>query len=377
MKITGFIIFISLFTLIYGGMHVYTYFKLRPFFLPHLWLLISLLALLGCSIFIAETLLHNNLGTSFAAPLLYMAFIWMGIVFMFFTFSVSIDLMSWIIAKAGIPQVHSYLVSPARTLIVGFTIVLIAIYGYFSALGVHIEYLTFKSPKIITPVKIVQISDLHLGLLSSRSYYQKVIDKINALHPDIIVSTGDLIDMEPNHLDELGKLMVRLQAKYGKYAVLGNHEAFAGIAESRKFTESIGFKLLSNTGVSIANVVNLVGVDDPAIEGRLNQSSVNESALLKQFDNGLYTILLKHQPVVAQNSRGLFDLQLSGHTHGGQIFPFSLLIHLFYKAPFGLSNQGDNRWLYVSRGTGTWGPPMRVLARPEITVIQLTNSYIR
>ena len=95
--------------------------------------------------------------------------------------------------------------------------------------------------------------------------------------------------------------------------------------------------------------------------------------LLQHFQNGLYTILLKHQPRVERESLGLFDLQLSGHTHGGQIFPFGLLIRLFYQSPFGLTALHNNGWLYVSRGTGTWGPPMRVFARPEITVIQLTN----
>jgi hypothetical protein len=179
--------------------------------------------------------------------------------------------------------------------------------------------------------------------------------------------------MQMDHLNRLGKLISGIQARYGKYAVLGNHEVLAGVAESRKFIERVGFKLLSNSGVTIDNTVNLIGVDDPAIEGGVQQSSVYEPALLKQFDNGLFTILLKHQPVIEQKSRGLFDLQLSGHTHGGQIFPFSLLIHLFYKAPFGLSKQGDNGWLYVSRGTGTWGPPMRVLAKPEITLIRLQN----
>ena len=260
---------------------------------------------------------------------------------------------------------------------ISIAVMLIAVYGYFASLQIHVERLAFESPKIVMPVQMVQISDLHLGLLSDERYCQKVVDEINALDADIIVSTGDLVDMQMDHLDGLGQLMSSIRARRGKYAVLGNHEALAGIQGSRKFTERVGFKLLSNSGVTIDNAVNLVGVDDPAAEESVRQSSVNEPALLKQFDNGLYTILLKHQPVVEQKSKGLFDLQLSGHTHGGQIFPFSLLIHLFYKAPFGLSQLGDNSWLYVSRGTGTWGPPMRVLARPEITLIRLQREAPR
>jgi predicted MPP superfamily phosphohydrolase len=374
MKIIGFVLFISLFIGIYGGLHVFAYYKLKPLFLLHPWLLISILALLGCSIFLVVALARGGVDTAFAVPLAYITFSWMGIVFLFFVISVPVDLVAWIIGKADAQQLHAYLISSGRTIVIGIAVMLIAVYGYFASLRVHIERLTFESPKITTPIQVVQISDLHLGLLSDERYYQKVVDEINALDADIIVSTGDLVDMQMDHLDGLGKLMSSLQARYGKYAVLGNHEALAGLSESREFTERVGFTLLSNTGVTIDNAVNLVGVDDPAVEGRVQQSSVNEPALLKQFDNGLYTILLKHQPVIAQKSTGLFDLQLSGHTHGGQIFPFSLLIHLFYKAPFGLSKHGDHSWLYVSRGTGTWGPPMRVLAKPEITVIQLQSG---
>ena len=319
-------------------------------------------------------LARGSVEPPFIAPLAYIAYIWMGIVFLFFAISCLFDLVAWILGKIGAQQPHSYLVSPPRTTVIGIAVMLIAVYGYFASLQIHVERLVFESSKITMSVRVVQIADLHLGLLSDERYCQKVVDEINALDADIIVSTGDLVDMQMDHLDGLGQLMSSIRARRGKFAVLGNHEVLAGIQGSRNFIERVGFKLLSNSGVTIDNVVNLVGVDDPAVEGSVQQSSVNEPALLKQYDNGLYTILLKHQPVVEQESRGLFDLQLSGHTHGGQIFPFNLLIHLFYKAPFGLSQQGDNSWLYVSRGTGTWGPPMRVLAKPEITLIRLQNG---
>jgi len=374
MKITHFIFFISLFIGIYGGFHVYAYYKLKPFFLTHPWLLITILTLLGCSIILVEVLSHGGVKTPILTPLAYITFIWMGMVFLFFAISVPVDLVAWLAGKASALRLHATLVSPGRTIVVGIAVMLIAIYGYIASLQIHIERLVFASPKITTPVTVVQITDLHLGLLSDEGYFQKVVDEINALDADIVVCTGDLVDMQMDHLDGLGTLMSSIRARYGKYAVLGNHEVLAGVAELRQFIERVGFKLLSKSGVTIDNLVNLIGVDDPAVEGRVQQSAVDEPALLKQFDNGLFTLLLKHQPAVEQKSTGHFDLQLSGHTHGGQIFPFSLLIHLFYQAPFGLSKQGDNGWLYVSRGTGTWGPPMRVLARPEITLIRLQNG---
>ena len=373
MKMTHFVLFISLFIGIYGGFHVYAYRKLKPFFLSHLWLLITILALLGCSIFPVVALARGSVEAPSVTTLAYIAFIWMGIVFLFFAVSVPVDLLAWGIGKTRAQRLHVYLKSPGRTTVMAIVVILIAVYGYRASLQINIERLVFESPKITLPLKVVQITDLHLGLLTDAAYCQKVVAEINALDADIVVSTGDLLDMQMDHLDGLGKLMSDIRARYGKYAVLGNHEGLAGVTESRNFIERLGFKLLSNSGVTIANALNLVGVDDPAIVAEGQLSGVNEAALLKQFDNGLFTVLLKHQPVIEQNSMRHFDLQLSGHTHGGQIFPFGLLIHLFYKAPFGLSKQADS-WLYVSRGTGTWGPPMRVLAKPEITLIQLQNK---
>lgn len=374
MKIANFILVISLFIGIYGGFHVYVYYKLKPFFLPHPWLPITILVLLGCSIFVVAILTRGNVASPLVAPLAYITFSWMGMVFLFFAISIPVDLATWIIGKTSAQQLHLYLVSPRRTTVIGIAVVLIAVYGYMASRQINIEHLVFKSAKITMPIQVVQITDLHLGLMSDERYCQKVVHEINALDADIVVSTGDLVDMQMDHLDGLGKLIASIRAPHGKYAVLGNHEALAGITSSREFTERAGFKLLSNSGVTIDNAVNLIGIDDQTMERADRQSSVNEPALLKQFDNGLYTILLKHQPVVEQKSKGLFDVQLSGHTHGGQIFPFNLLIHLFYEAPFGLSKQGDNGWLYVSRGTGTWGPPIRVLAKPEITLIQLLSE---
>jgi len=361
------IVFISL----YGGFHYYAYIKLAPLFPQYHSLLVTVLALLGCSIFIVEIFAHGNIVIRLAEPMAFISFSWMGMVFLFFVLSIPIDGLAWIISKTQYDLVHAGLISPWRTVVVAIVVLLVSGYGYFASQRIHVERLSFMSVKILTPLQVVQISDLHLGLLSNKRYFQKIVDEINALNVDIIVCTGDLVDMQMDHLNALGEIMSGLKARYGKYAVYGNHEALAGLEASREFSERIGFTLLSNTGITVDNAVNLVGVDDPAVEGRVHSFSVNEPALLQKFDNGLYTILLKHQPSVEQESIDLFDLQLSGHTHGGQLFPFGLLIHLFYTAPFGLSQLQDNSWLYVSRGTGTWGPPMRVLAPPEITLIQL------
>ena len=362
---------ITFFISLYSAFHYYVYRKLKPLLPRHRLLLITVLVLLGLSVFVVEIFTHGNIVTPLAEPVAFVSFGWMGIVFLFIAMSVSLDVLAWLVSISDYGKIHAHLISPTRTIVVGVMALVLAGYGYVASQQMHIEKLTLVSSKIITPLKIVQITDLHLGLISNEHYFQKMVDEINEMNVDVIVSTGDLVDMQMDHLDGLGEMMSSLRARYGKFAIFGNHEALAGLEASREFIKRIGFTLLLNDGVTIDNLVNLVGVDDPAMEGRVKQSSIDERALLQRYENGLYTVFLKHQPVVEKESIGLFDLQLSGHTHGGQIFPFGLLIHLFYEAPFGLSQYGGNGWLYVSRGTGTWGPPMRVLAPSEITLIQL------
>ena len=135
--------------------------------------------------------------------------------------------------------------------------------------------------------------------------------------------------------------------------------------------ERAGFQMLSYQKASLNGVIHLVGVDDPAVHRRVTMDGPAEQAVLQRTPKEDFTVLLKHQPRLDRASVPWFDLQLSGHTHGGQIFPFHWLTRLVYPAKTGLSQVGDRTWLYVSRGTGTWGPPIRFLAPPEVTVFEL------
>jgi predicted MPP superfamily phosphohydrolase len=157
------------------------------------------------------------------------------------------------------------------------------------------------------------------------------------------------------------------------FAVTGNHEFYAGLPQALSFTEQAGFRLLRNEAISLDNALTLAGVDDPAALHGVERKGVPEHDLLQGVSRGRFTVLLKHRPVMDTTSLGLFDLQLSGHVHKGQIFPFNLLTHLFYPVKMGFSTYANGSSLYVSRGTGTWGPPIRFLAPPEITVITLVR----
>jgi predicted MPP superfamily phosphohydrolase len=174
---------------------------------------------------------------------------------------------------------------------------------------------------------------------------------------------------------EVSGLLGGISTRYGKYAVTGNHEYIAGLTQSLEHIRQFGFKLLRQEAVTVDNVLTIVGIDDP-MEG----STTDETALLSSLESDRFILFLKHRPDVPEGSRGLFDLQLSGHTHRGQIFPFSLITGRVYPLQDGLYDLEKGSKLYTSRGSGTWGPPMRVLSPPEVTIIELvrdTGSQIK
>ena len=191
------------------------------------------------------------------------------------------------------------------------------------------------------------------------------------------MSTGDLLDGQIDGIDHLAKAFQEINPPYGKYAVNGNHEYYVGVDRSRDFCKKAGFALLENRAIDIPGLLVLVGVNDAAA-GRFGLSNKGaEKKLLSQWPKERFVLLLKHRPQLDPETKALFDLQLSGHTHRGQIFPFSLIIKMLYPVASGLLKLPEGGVLYVNRGSGTWGPPMRLFAPPEVTVIDLVPESLR
>jgi predicted MPP superfamily phosphohydrolase len=185
--------------------------------------------------------------------------------------------------------------------------------------------------------------------------------------------TGDLVDAQINHLPGLAGMLRDVTAKYGKYAIMGNHEYYAGPETSRAFIRECGLTLLRDD-VAATGPITIVGVDDrTAVQLHVGHPS-SEKELLSGLPRDKFILFLKHQPRIDPNTIGLFDLQLSGHTHKGQIFPFTLLTRMAFPLNAGDYDLGKGSLLHVSRGTGTWGPPIRFLARPEVTIIELVRK---
>jgi predicted MPP superfamily phosphohydrolase len=318
---------------------------------------------------------------SMARLLAYIGYSWMGLLFIFFSAALLLDFYRLLLSVATIilPTDISFLtLSPRHSFLISFFLSLfITVYGSFEAVSIRQEYITFQTPKIpakVGRIRIAQISDVHLGLIMGKKRLERIIRKIKTVNPDILVSTGDLLDGQADNLSDLADMLQKIPTKYGKFAITGNHEFYAGLAHSIDFTEKAGFTILRGTGLNVSGLLNIAGVDDIAGKPYGLMKQISEKAMLSKLPRNQFTLFLKHRPVLDHEARGLFDLQLSGHTHKGQIFPFSLITKLFFPNQAGLLALEKNTHLYVSRGTGTWGPPIRFLASPEVTIIDLVHQ---
>ncbi len=245
-------------------------------------------------------------------------------------------------------------------------VIIVALWNGLKVPG--IKRVVITSPKIKKPVKIAVLTDMHLHRTVSVEKVIGTVARVNAAKPDIIVMTGDIIDDQPDAIADLIAPLQHLNAP--KWFVTGNHEFYVGYIASIKALEGIDAQLLENNGVLVKNVF-LGGIPDivtaPHFGERadVTQTFVNAPA-------SAFRVLLSHTPIDV-GATPPFDLEIAGHTHGGQVFPFHLLARLGNKYLAGLYHAGT-AWVYVSRGAGQWGPQMRFLAPSEITLIELTPA---
>ena len=229
---------------------------------------------------------------------------------------------------------------------------------------------TGRLPAGSKPVRIVHLTDMHLSFIVGERRLRKVVALVEKAEPDMVVATGDMVELSFENSRELAALLADIEAPMGKFAAFGNHEFHHGIADTLAFHEAAGFRPLRGESVVVDDRIRVAGVDFHMPTRMNNPRHNDETAALHEVlshDHPI-TIFLKHEPTVQEESLGRFDLQLSGHSHGGQIFPFQLAIRRRYPLAPGLHHLNHGSALYVSRGAGTWGPPMRLFAPPEVTV---------
>ncbi len=356
-KTVQYLIFYGIFCLVMLGMHAYVYVRLKKLFgfsfsRQHL-LYTGLLALLFPLSTVCEKFFTNTLSMLLYAA----ASTWLGIAFMLFGILV--------------------LYEPVRLLfktdsrIVGRLIVLsvaaLAVYGLINARFIRVRTLSVPLDGLAQPVRIVQLSDIHVGTIHNAGYLERIVKKTNEQNPDIVCITGDMFDGIGPVTRHTVEPLKQLRAE--TFFVGGNHEKYAGPAAVAEILAGTSVRVLRNE-VLRTHGIQLAGVDYPERENRKTNPEVRQLPI----DPELPCVLLYHSPAGLEDARAAgVDLQLSGHTHAGQLFPFNLLTMLFYPRLSGLYLV-DGLYLHVSPGTGTWGPPMRVGSNSEITVLDVTPA---
>lgn len=322
------------------------------------------------------------------AVLAWPAFVWMGLMFLLLVALAATDLVRLALAvgqamggAAADPARRTFL---ARVLggLAGGTAGLLGGLGMAKALArlqiKEVKVALAKLPAALNDFTIVQLTDIHLGPTIGRQFAEEIVALTNAQNPDIIAITGDLVDGSVEDLRHAAAPLAQLRAKHGVYFVTGNHEYYSGVDEWLRELERLGIKVLRNERVVLGEPeaqVAIAGVDDASAHRFGDGHGSDVERALQDHPPSIPVVLLAHQPkTIHAAAKAGVDLQLSGHTHAGQIWPFSYLVRLDQPFLSGLHRQ-DGTQIYVSAGTGYWGPPLRLGTQAEVTKLVLRTSW--
>jgi len=261
-------------------------------------------------------------------------------------------------------------------------IIVIALVGLIVFLGnlnkrnIEIRNLEMTIPRgesKLSELNIVMASDIHLSPIDGERLLERIVDKMNSVNPDIILLAGDIVDDKAKILEErgIGKAFKKLKPKYGVYSINGNHEFINEVESSVKYAEKFGIKFLRDSYELIDSSFYIIGREDSSMSQFTGIQRKTLGAIINHLPNNYPKILLDHTPFkLEQAQQNGIDLQLSGHTHHGQIWPANIITNMIYEISWGYKKKGNTHY-YVSSGAGTWGPPVRTGSSSEIVNIKL------
>lgn len=337
------------------------------------WLIVAILTITP---FLAH-LVPSTWPQPLARTALWLVYLWMGTVFYLFWLQIAGYVLenltrllpaSW---SSWFPRGRSQLrvVLLVTALTVG--------YGLHSATQWSVPQIAIPAPHISRDIRVVLISDTHFGAMTRQAWVERLASFACDLEPDLVLFAGDHVNDHPDWLEPKARILAQLAPPLGVFGVLGNHEFYVGIEPSRTFHDQAKIKLLRNETLVLPETgIQLVGIDDPAWGFSDRGFMVQQlEKLAPELLPDHFSILISHRPWGWEEKAvplGI-NLQVSGHGHGGQIFPFSWFVGLHYKHVAG-HFQKNSSHLFVTTGAGTWGPPLRVGANPEIVVIDLIKQ---
>ncbi len=383
MKRSVVIAFFSIFFAIYALINIYVYLSgwgaLRGE--PGLrWVYFAAFFLLA-STFVLGRVLERRWSSVVSSAFLWMGSLWLGAMLYFFLACVAIDLVRllavWItplrewIAGGGIALGHDVLA--------GVIVLVGAVlgFGHWNARHPRVHRLTVLLSKPLPEggITIAVASDLHLGTIIGPKRCAAIVDSLNALGADLILLPGDLVDEDlgPVIRGNLGEKLRGLRARYGVYAITGNHEYIGGVEPAVRYLREHGITVLRDEVVDLPCGITLIGREDRSA-GMSGITRKTFEQLLNGRDHSRPLIAMDHQPFHLDEAVNAgVDLQLSGHTHHGQLWPFNMITNAIYEVSWGYLKKGGTQF-YVSSGVGTWGPPVRTGNRPEIVRIELRSD---
>jgi len=356
----GFALFFIIFIAVYALLNYFVlsqYFKL--FSLEKNYWFYIIVAVMALSYIVAAGLESQSSNSLFRAIYIF-ASVWMGVLFLMLC-----TLLLYLITNKFV-----HMTAWIAGTIMLCVVLIVAIYGVVNAYTFKVNEMDVYTDKNVT-LRVVQISDVHLGPINSEAYLKRIVTKINDVNPDVVLITGDLLDGRYKYSKDILLPLNDIHASV--YFATGNHDDYTGLALVKKLLNDTKVQWLSNDAIEYKGVY-IIGLDDTrdvkSISTRLN-------ILNKEYNlSKKYTILMNHRPIGWIDASNYVNLMLSGHTHAGQIWPFTYLVFLEGNVMQGVHRvQGNNDFmLYVNSGTGTWGPPMRIGSHTEISVFNIKNK---
>jgi predicted MPP superfamily phosphohydrolase len=388
-RLLSFALFFSVMLALVGAVHYYIYARLvRDTVLPEPWQRVATVGIVAMYLLVPVSFFLRRTGLAFTVPVIWVSSVWMGLMLLFLVVLATSD------GARGAALLFRRLASappvdPERRVALArlFGLVTSIATGGLAAVAVRsglarvalreVSVRLRRLPKTLDGLTIVQLTDVHLGPTIGRAFIEDIVRRTNALAPDIVAITGDLVDGSVEELADAVAPLAELKARYGVYFVTGNHEYYSGVSEWCGELARLGIRVLRNERVSIGDgseSFDLAGIDDAHAHQFGNGHGADLPRAVAGRNPERELVLLAHQPrAVFDATRHGVGLQLSGHTHGGQIWPWNYAVRLQQPVVAGLARFGETQ-VYVSSGTGYWGPPMRLGAPAEITRVTLRTA---
>ncbi len=379
MKKSQFAVFLTIVLSVYSLVNFYIYITGLHALPEKYRTLYSITYLFLFSAYIIGRFLERKFLNPFSAFFVWIGSFWLGAMVYYLMFAIFVDIVRLLNLIFSFLPVSFYSTEYKLYffLLVNFAVIMVVVLGYLNATHPVIKKLKIKIDKKagkLSSLKIAMASDIHLGTVINRRRLKKIVKKINSTEPDVILLPGDVVDEDigPVIKQNAGELLRTLKAKYGVYAITGNHEYIGGAEAACNYLTEHGIIELRDRTILIDDSFYISGREDRASKGFAGILRKPLNVLLNEVDKSLPIILIDHQPVhLEEAEKNGIDLQLSGHTHHGQLWPFSFITKKIYEVSMGYKKKGNTHY-YISCGVGTWGPPIRTGNRPEIIQLEIT-----